>query len=177
MHFEERQENEVDSKIQKIMANFWFNQNAEEAVDFYMSIFKNSRVGRKTYFIKEGQEIHGMPEGTVMTIEFQIEGQEFVALNGGPMFQFTEAVSFIINCDSQEEVDYYWDRLTAGGDEKAQVCGWLKDQFGVSWQVVPTVLNDMMADSDIEKAARVTRAMLQMKKLDIPTLQQAYDGR
>jgi predicted 3-demethylubiquinone-9 3-methyltransferase (glyoxalase superfamily) len=166
----------VENKIQKITTNLWFNQNAEEAVNFYMSVFKDAKIGRKTYFIKEGFETHGMPEGTVMTIDFQIEGQEFVALNGGPYFDFNEAVSFIINCDSQEEVDYYWDKLTEGGDEKAQNCGWLKDKFGVSWQVVPVALNDFLTDSDIEKVSRVTREVLQMKKLDLHALQQAYDG-
>lgn len=166
----------MENKIQKIIANLWFNQNAEEAVNFYMSVFKDAKIGRKTYFIKEGFEIHGMPEGTVMTIDFQIEGQEFVALNGGPYFNFNEAVSFIINCDSQEEVDYYWDKLTEGGDEKAQNCGWLKDKFGVSWQVVPVALNDFLTDSDIEKVSRVTRAVFQMKKLDLHVLQKAYDG-
>ena len=117
-----------------------------------------------------------MPEGTVLTVEFELEGQPFVALNGGPKFTFNEAVSFIINCDTQEEVDYYWNRLSEGGDEKAQVCGWLKDRYGLSWQVVPRILDDMIADKDPEKAQRVMKAMLQMKKININALQQAYDG-
>lgn len=166
----------MEKKIQKITANFWFSEQAEEAVNFYMSVFKDSRMGRVTYYTKEGQEIHGMAEGMVMTIDFHLEGQEFVALNGGPVFQFTEAISFIINCESQEEVDYYWDKLTEGGDEKAQVCGWLKDKFGVSWQVVPIELNDMITDPDTKKVERVTKALLQMKKLDLQTLQEAYEG-
>ncbi|MDN7243410.1 VOC family protein [Planococcus sp. N028] len=167
----------MENKIQKITANFWFNMNAEEAVNFYMSVFKDAKIGRKTHYVKEGFEIHGMPEGTVLTIDFQLEGQDFVALNGGDQFSFTEAVSFIINCDSQEEVDYYWDKLTEGGDENSQVCGWLKDKFGVSWQVVPIALNDMVADPDTEKVERVMKALLQMKKLDLHALQQAYDGK
>jgi predicted 3-demethylubiquinone-9 3-methyltransferase (glyoxalase superfamily) len=167
----------VEAKIQKITPNFWFNMNAEEAVDFYMSVFKDGKIGRKTYYVKEGFEIHGMPEGTILTIDFQLEGQDFVALNGGDQFSFTEAVSFIINCDSQEEVDYYWDKLTEGGDEESQVCGWLKDKFGVSWQIVPVAMNDMFADPDTEKVERVMKVMLQMKKLDLAALQQAYEGR
>lgn len=166
----------MEHKLQKITPNFWFDQQAEEAVQFYLSVFKESRIGRTTRYGKTGQEIHGMPEGTVMTIDFQLEGMEFVALNGGPAFQFNEAISLIINCESQEEVDYYWNRLTEGGDEKAQVCGWLKDKFGVSWQVVPVALNEMLTDSDTEKVQRVTTAFLQMKKIDLAVLQQAYEG-
>jgi len=166
----------VETKLQKITPNFWFNKNAEEAVNFYTSIFKNSNIGRVTRYLNAGQEIHGMEAGTVLTIEFQLEGQNFLALNGGPEFQFTEALSLIINCDSQEEIDYYWDKLTEGGDEKSQVCGWLKDKFGVSWQVIPVVLDDMISDPDTQKAERVMTALLQMKKLDLPALQKAYDG-
>ena len=172
----ERKKVSMKNKFQKITTNFWFDKQAEEAVQFYLSIFKNSAMGRTTRYIKEGQEIHGMPEGTVMTIDFVLEGQEFVALNGGPAFQFNEAVSLIINCESQEEVDYYWNRLTEGGDEKAQVCGWLKDKFGVSWQVVPIALNEMLTTDDAEKATRVTREFLQMKKIDLAVLQRAYEG-
>ncbi|HEX8561527.1 MAG TPA: VOC family protein [Flavobacterium sp.] len=163
--------------IQPIMPNLWFNTNAEQAVKFYASIFKESSVGRKTYFGKEGVEIHGMKEGTVMTVEFTLNGQPFVALNGGPIFKFTEAVSFIIPCDTQEEVDHYWNRLKEGGDESAQQCGWLKDQFGLSWQVVPKILNVYLNDPDTKKAGRVMRAMLQMKKLDIAALRSAYAGQ
>ncbi|MET7001507.1 VOC family protein [Chitinophaga defluvii] len=160
---------------QKITSNLWFDRNAEEAVNFYMSIFKDAQIGRVAYYGSEGFEIHGMPEGTVLTIEFMIEGQEFVALNGGPHFKFNEAVSFIINCASQEEVDYYWDRLTAGGDEKAQVCGWLKDKFGVSWQIVPEALTDMLQDPDKSKTGRMMSALFKMKKLDLKALEAAYN--
>lgn len=166
----------MEQKIQKITANFWFDAQAEEAVEFYVSIFKDAKIGRTTRYTKEGFEIHGMPEGTVMTIDFQLEGQEFIALNGGPAFTFNEAVSFVIHCESQEEVDYYWGKLTEGGDETAQVCGWLKDKFGVSWQVVPIQLNEMVADADTAKVERVTRAFLQMKKLDLKELQKAFEG-
>ena len=164
------------NKIQKITPNFWFDTQAEEAAKFYTSIFKNSKIGRVTRYVDEGQEIHGKSEGTVMTVEFQLEGQQFVALNGGPHFTFNEAISFIVHCENQDEVDYYWDRLSEGGDENAQQCGWLKDKFGVSWQVVPIILNELISDPDPEKAAKVTKAMLQMKKLDIPTLKEAYEG-
>lgn len=166
----------MDTKIQKITANFWFNMNAEEAVEFYTSVFNNSKVGRTTYYTDAGKEIHGIEAGKVMTIEFQIEGQDFVALNGSPAFQYTEAVSFIINCESQEEVDYYWDKLTEDGDEKAQVCGWLKDRFGVSWQVVPVELNRMLVSADKGKVERVMSSLLKMKKLDLAELRRAYEG-
>ena len=159
---------------QKITSNLWFEKEAEDAAIFYTSIFKNSRIGRIVRYGKEGYDIHKMPEGMVMTIEFWLEDQEFVGLNGGPYFKFNEAVSFIVNCASQEEVDYYWEKLTDGGDEKAQVCGWLKDKFGLSWQIVPTILVDMISDVDAVKAGKVMNAMLQMKKIDIATLEQAY---
>jgi predicted 3-demethylubiquinone-9 3-methyltransferase (glyoxalase superfamily) len=126
-------------------------------------------------FGKEGFEIHGQPEGTVMTVSFQIEGQDFVALNGGPQFKFTEALSFLVSCDTQEEVDYYWDRLSEGGDPNAQQCGWLKDKFGVSWQVVPTILETLLQDKDARKAGKVTEAMLQLKKIDIAALKRVYE--
>jgi predicted 3-demethylubiquinone-9 3-methyltransferase (glyoxalase superfamily) len=166
----------MTNKIQKITTNFWFDKQAEEAVKCYTSIFKNSKIGKITRYGRERHEINGISEGTVMTVAFQLEGQEFVALNGGPQFSFTEAISFIVNCESQEEVDYYWEKLSEGGDEKAQVCGWLKDKFGVSWQIIPVVLIEMISDPDPEKSERVTKAMLQMKKMDIKTLKQAYDG-
>lgn len=159
----------------KITTNLWFNTNSEAAVDFYLSVFKNSQKGRIARYGKEGFEFHQMPEGSVMTIEFVLEGQEFVALNGGPHFQFNEAISFIVNCDTQEEVDYYWEKLSEGGDPKAQMCGWLKDKFGVSWQVVPTILNDMILDEDKAKVARATNAMFKMKKLDIAELKAAFE--
>ena len=162
--------------MQKIITNLWFENQAEEAVAFYTSIFRDSKILNIVRYGKEGFEIHGMPEGTVMTIDFEIEGQKFVALNGGPAFKFNESVSFIIDCESQEEIDYYWDRLTAGGDEAAQVCGWLKDRYGVSWQVSPALLNDFMQDPDSQKTERVMRALLQMKKLDIDVLRRAYEA-
>ncbi|MRG47167.1 VOC family protein [Chitinophaga sp. SYP-B3965] len=159
---------------QKITSNLWFNKEAEEAVNYYLSIFKDGKIGRKTYYTAEGFEFHGMAEGTVLTMEFILEGQEFVALNGGPHFKFNEAISFIVNCKDQKEVDYYWEKLGEGGDEKAQMCGWLKDKFGVSWQIVPTVLTDMMQDPDATKVAKVTKAVFQMKKLDIAELEKAF---
>jgi predicted 3-demethylubiquinone-9 3-methyltransferase (glyoxalase superfamily) len=167
----------VENKIQRITPNLWFNTEAEEAAKFYTSIFQNSRIGRMTHYGSERHEFDEISEGTVMTVEFQLEGQSFVALNGGPQFQFTEAISFIVNCETQEEVDYYWEKLTEGGDEKAQACGWLRDQYGVSWQIVPAELTEMISDPDPEKSARVMKALLQMpKKIDIETLKQAYEG-
>lgn len=163
--------------MQKISSNLWFDNQAEEAIKFYTSVFKNSRIGRTSRYGKEGYEIHGRKEGTVMTIEFWLENQSFLALNGGPHFKFNEAVSFVVNCDSQEEIDYYWQKLSEGGDEKAQMCGWLKDKFGLSWQVVPAVLGEMASDPDPSKSDRVMRAMLKMKKLDLPTLERAFNGQ
>jgi len=160
--------------MQKISPCLWFDDNAEEAVKFYLSIFKNSKVGNVTRYGKEGYEIHKKKEGSVMTIDFEIEGQKFLALNGGPIFKFNEAISFQIYCDTQEEIDYYWEKLTEGGDKNAQVCGWLKDKFGVSWQVVPITLIKMLQDKDSKKTERVMKAMLQMQKLDIDALSKAY---
>lgn len=160
--------------MQKISPCLWFDDNAEEAVKFYVSIFKNSKVGNVTRYGKEGYEIHKKKEGSVMTIDFEIEGQKFLALNGGPIFKFNEAISFQIYCDTQEEIDYYWEKLTEGGDKNAQVCGWLKDKFGVSWQVVPIALIKMLQDKDSKKTERVMKAMLQMQKLDIDALTKAY---
>jgi predicted 3-demethylubiquinone-9 3-methyltransferase (glyoxalase superfamily) len=161
--------------MQKITSNLWFDREAEEAANYYVSIFKNSAIGKITRFGKEGYEIHKMPEGTVMTVEFTIEGQKFVGLNGGPIFKFNEAISFIVNCETQEEVDYYWNKLSEGGDKNAQQCGWLKDKFGLSWQVVPTILEEMIADPDRKKTEAVMNAMLKMKKLDIRKLEEAYN--
>jgi len=160
--------------MQKISPCLWFDDNAEEAVKFYLSIFKNSKVGNVTRYGKEGYEIHKKKEGSVMTIDFEIEGQKFLALNGGPIFKFNEAISFQIYCDTQEEIDYYWEKLTEGGDKNAQVCGWLKDKFGVSWQVVPIAMIKMLQDKDSKKSERVMKAMLQMHKLDIDALTKAY---
>ncbi len=162
--------------LQKISPNLWFNKEAEDAAKFYTSIFKNSKIGNISYYGKEGFEVHGMAEGTVLTIEFFIEGQKFTALNGGPHFKFNEAISFIIGCNEQEELDYYWNKLKEGGDEKAQQCGWLKDKFGVSWQVVPNELPEMLQDTDQTKTERVMKALMPMKKLDIAALKNAYAG-
>jgi predicted 3-demethylubiquinone-9 3-methyltransferase (glyoxalase superfamily) len=160
--------------MQKITPCLWFDTQAEEAAKFYTSIFKNSRIGRITRYGKEGHEIHGRPEGSVLTVEFDINGQNFTALNGGPVFKFNEAVSFQVYCESQQELDHYWEKLAKGGDAKAQQCGWLKDKYGVSWQVVPTVLAGMLQDKDTRKSERVMKEVLQMKKLDIARLEQAY---
>lgn len=160
--------------MQKISPCLWFDDNAEDAVKFYTSIFKNSHIGNVTRYGKEGYEIHKKKEGSVMTIDFEMEGQKFLALNGGPIFKFNEAISFQIYCDTQEEIDHYWGKLTEGGDINAQVCGWLKDKFGVSWQVVPIALIKMLQDKDSKKTERVMKAMLQMRKLDVDALTKAY---
>lgn len=165
------------SGLQRIAPCLWFDDQAEQAAEYYTSIFPNSRTLAVSRFSEAGQEIHGRPPGSVMTVEFELDGQRFTALNGGPVFTFTEAISLMVNCETQDEIDYYWDKLTAGGDEAAQQCGWLKDKFGVSWQVVPTVLDRMMTDPDPAKAARATEAMLQMKKFDIAALERAFEGR
>ena len=156
--------------MQKITPFLWFDNNAEEAANFYVSVFKNS----KLLNIARYGEVGPGPNGTVMTVEFELNGQEFVALNGGPQFKFNEAISFVVNCDTQEEVDYYWERLSEGGEKSR--CGWLKDKFGVGWQVTPTILGKLMADNDQEKANRVMQAMLKMDKLEIEPLQRAYEG-
>ncbi|MBI3122931.1 MAG: VOC family protein [Ignavibacteriales bacterium] len=161
--------------MQKITPFLWFDNNAEEAVEFYTSIFKNSKGGDVSHYEEQGAEVSGRPKGSVMTVPFQLNGQDFVALNGGPLFKFTEAVSFVVNCETQEEVDYFWEKLTEGGGE-AQ-CGWLKDKFGLSWQVVPTAMGKLFSSPDPEKTNRVMKAMLQMKKLVIADLQKAYDGK
>jgi predicted 3-demethylubiquinone-9 3-methyltransferase (glyoxalase superfamily) len=158
---------------QKIVPHLWFDNNAEDAVKFYTQVFKDSQIGAVTRFSKEGYDIHGRPEGSVMTIEFEIAGQQFVALNGGPAFKFNEAVSFMIRCNNQEEIDYYWNALSEGGDEEAQQCGWLKDQFGLSWRIVPEGLQKMLADHTSEEAQRVMKTMLGMKKLIIADLENA----
>lgn len=164
------------STLQKISPNLWFDRNAEEAANFYVSVFPNSRIGRISHYGKEGFDVHGMPEGMVMTIEFWLDGELFIGLNGGPHFKFSEAISFVIHCKSQEEVDDLWQKLEEGGDPNAQQCGWLKDRFGLSWQVVPTILNEMVMDPDRKRSDRVMKAMLQMKKLDIAELRNAYEG-
>ncbi len=161
------------AKIERLTPNLWFDSEAEEAAKFYTSIFKNSKIEKVSHFPKVGQEIHGKQAGSVMTVEFNLDGQKFVALNGGPHFKFNEAISFIVNCENQKEVDYYWEKLGAGGDPNAQQCGWLKDKFGLSWQVVPTALNELLTDSDPEKVEHAFGAMLRMKKLNIHELEDA----
>jgi predicted 3-demethylubiquinone-9 3-methyltransferase (glyoxalase superfamily) len=160
--------------MQKITPFLWFDHQAENAVKFYTAIFKNSKVGRILRYGEEAAKISstGRPVGSVLTIEFELEGQKFVALNGGPLFKFNESISFIVNCETQEEVDYFWEKLTADGGEESQ-CGWLKDRFGLSWQVVPTVLIDMLHDKNPRKSERVMQAMLQMQKIDINKLKEA----
>jgi predicted 3-demethylubiquinone-9 3-methyltransferase (glyoxalase superfamily) len=160
--------------MQKITPCLWFDTNAEEAVNFYTTVFKNSRIGKISQYGEAGYEIHGKPAGTVLTIEFELNGQAFTALNGGPMFKFNEAISFQVSCEKQEEVDYYWEKLSEGGDVNAQQCGWLKDKYGVSWQIVPAVLSEMLQDKETEKPERVMAALLQMKKIDIEGLKEAY---
>lgn len=156
--------------MQKIMPCLWFDHQAEEAANFYGSIFEDSRILEVARYGEGGP----MPAGTVLTVTFTLQGQEFMALNGGPHFQFSPAISFYVNCESQEEVDRLWERLLDGGEEEQ--CGWLKDRYGVSWQIVPTVLGEMMNDPDPEKVQRVTAAMLKMVKLDIAGLERAYAG-
>lgn len=161
---------------QKITTNLWFNSNGDQALNHYLSIFKNSKEGKKTYYTEEGKEFHKKEPGTLMTAEFWLEDQKFVILNGGPEFKFNEAISFIISCENQEEVDYYWERLGEGGDPNSQVCGWLKDKFGVSWQVVPTILIDLISSPDSEKSGKARNAMFQMKKIDIEALKRAANS-
>lgn len=160
---------------QRITNCLWFDSQAEEAAQLYTSIFKSSKIGKISRYGNEGKEIHGKEPETVMTVAFELDGQEFLALNGGPQFKFSEAISLVINCSFQEEVDYYWEKLTEGGEEGP--CGWLKDKFGVSWQVVPVQLGEMLAHHDSAKVQRVTKAFLQMKKLDIGKLKQEFEKK
>jgi predicted 3-demethylubiquinone-9 3-methyltransferase (glyoxalase superfamily) len=162
--------------LRKITPCLWFDDQAEEAASFYVSVFPDSRIVKVSRYGEAGFEIHGRPAGSVMTVLFELAGQSFTALNGGPVFKFNEAVSFEVECATQEEVDYFWDRLSEGGDPRAQQCGWLKDRFGLSWQVVPAILNDLVSDPRSPKSQRAMQAMLGMKKLDIAALQRAYDG-
>ena len=163
-------------QFQKITPCLWFDDQAEKAVAFYTGIFPNSKIVNVTRYGEARYEHHRKPAGTVMTIAFELDGQAFTALNGGPMFKFNEAISFQVNCETQEEVDHYWNELSKGGNEKAQQCGWLKDKYGVSWQIVPRVLIEMINDPDSEKSQRVMQALLQMKKIDIEKLKYAYTG-
>ena len=160
--------------LQMITPCLWFDSQAEEAVEFYASIFRNAKIVSIARYSEAGREIHGKPPGSVMTVAFELEGHAFTALNGGPMFKFNEAISFQVTCRTQEEVDYYWGRLSEGGDKKAQQCGWLKDKYGVSWQIIPTVLIDLINEPDSEKSQRAIQAMFQMKKIDIDELKRAY---
>jgi len=161
--------------MQKITPFLWFNDQAEEAANFYASLFKNAKVKNIARYGKEGADVSGRAQGSVMTVNFELEGQEFIALNGGSMFSFTPAISFIINCETQQEVDHFWDKLSEGGEESR--CGWLKDRYGVSWQVVPTALGAMLDGKDPERSKRVMTAMLQMAKIDINTLRRAYEQK
>jgi predicted 3-demethylubiquinone-9 3-methyltransferase (glyoxalase superfamily) len=156
--------------VQKITPFLWFDNQAEEAMNFYTSIFKNAKIGNVSRYGEGGPG----PKGSVMVASFELDGMHFTALNGGPQFKFTEAISFYVSCESQDEVDHYWDKLSEGG--QTQRCGWLKDKFGVSWQIIPSALPKLMSDPDRAKAGRVMQAMLQMKKIDVAKLQQAYDG-
>jgi predicted 3-demethylubiquinone-9 3-methyltransferase (glyoxalase superfamily) len=162
--------------MKDIVPCLWFNNEAEEAARYYCAIFKTAQLGTITRYGNEGEEIHGGKPGNVLTVEFSLDGHKFLALNGGDHFKFNEAISFQVLCESQAEVDHYWEKLSAGGPVQAQQCGWLKDKFGVSWQIVPTVLPALLGDKDRTKADRVMKALLQMKKLDIAALQRAHSG-
>ncbi|MGE5469602.1 MAG: VOC family protein [Bacteroidota bacterium] len=163
-------------QLQKITPCLWFDSQAEEAARFYCGIFDNSRILGISRYGEAGSEIHGKPAGSILTVAFELAGQTFTALNGGPVFRFNEAISLQVSCADQAEVDRYWDRLAAGGDPAAQQCGWLKDRYGLSWQVVPADLGDMMSDTTNRRSERVMAALLQMKKLDLAALHQAYSG-
>jgi predicted 3-demethylubiquinone-9 3-methyltransferase (glyoxalase superfamily) len=167
----------IMAELKPITPCLWFDNQAEEAARYYTGIFKNSKLGTISRYGEAGREVHGQAPGTVMTVAFELNGQPFTALNGGPIFKFNEAISFQIMCQTQEELDHYWNKLSEGGDKNAQQCGWLKDKYGLSWQVVPTVLPEMMSNPDKEKSGRAMEAMLQMKKLDIAELKRAYEGK
>ena len=161
--------------MKKINPFLWFDSEAEEAAKFYVSIFKNSKIGKIARYPKEAAEKIGRPPGSVMTVEFTLDRVDFVGLNGGPMFKFTEAISFNVNCETQDEIDYFWGKLSGGGGSTGP-CGWLKDKFGLSWQVSPVVLGDMLADPDPAVAGRVMKAMMEMEKIDIAALKKAYES-
>lgn len=161
--------------MQKITPCLWFDDKAEEAAKFYVSIFKNSKLGQISRYGEAGAKVSGRPKGSVMTVTFEIDGQEFVALNGGPLFTFTEAVSFMVKCDSQAEIDQMWSTLSKGGEEGP--CGWLKDKYGLSWQIVVPAWDEMLHDKDVQKSERVMATILQMSKPDLQRVQQAYEGR
>lgn len=157
--------------MQKITPFLWFDKEAEEAANFYASIFKNSKVNKVTRYTESSSKASHQPTGSVMTVAFELNGQNFTAINGGPIFKFTEAISFVVDCDTQEELDHYWNKLSEGGDPKSQVCGWLKDKYGLSWQIVPSALGELLSDSS--RSERVMSALMKMKKIDIKTLQEA----
>lgn len=160
--------------MQKIITHLWFDSQAEEAANFYVSVFKSSKVVGISRYTAAASEVAGRPKGSVMTVEFELDGQKFIALNGGPQFKFSEAISLLVNCTSQEEIDKLWQKLSSGGEDGP--CGWLKDKYGLSWQIVPTVLAEMVRDPDAKKVDRVMSAILKMKKLDLRKLEQAYAG-
>jgi len=162
--------------MKNITPCLWFDSEGEDAAKFYVSIFKNSKIKHIQRYTEVGREHHGREPGSVMVVSFEINGQEYTALNGGPIFKISEAVSFQVMCESQDEVDYYWEKLGAGGDPESRVCGWLKDKFGVSWQIIPTKFLEMLASGDAEKAQRAYAAMFGMKKLDLAALETAYNG-
>ena len=159
---------------QKIVPHLWLEKDADKAAEFYVSVFKNSRILKTSYYPKAAEEVSGQKKGSVMTVRFRLEGQEFMVLNGGPAFKPNEAVSFMVFCDTQKEIDYFWDKLSFVPE--SEQCGWLKDKFGLSWQIVPTILDAMITDKDPQKVERVTAAFLKMKKFDISALQKAYEG-
>ncbi len=163
------------ANLRRIAPCLWFDNQAEEAAHFYVSIFKNSSIGAIARYGKAGFEHHHKPAGSVMTVAFALDGQEFLTLNGGPLFKFNEAVSLMVNCETQDEIDYYWDKLGAGGDPNAKMCGWLKDKFGLSWQIVPADMDEIMG-GDPEKASRAMAAVIEMKKLDMAAIRRAYNS-
>ena len=166
----------MSKRIHTIVPCLWFDDQAEAAANFYVGIFPNSRITAMSRYGEAGREVHGREPGSVLTVDFELDGQRFTALNGGPAFRFNEAVSFQIHCDDQEELDYYWERLSAGGDPNAQQCGWLKDRYGLSWQVVPDELVQMLTCNDAAQVARVTAAIMRMQKLDLGELRRAAAG-
>ncbi len=161
----------------KIVPCLWFASEAEEAAKYYTSIFKNSKMGKITYYGEAGQDQHGQKPGTVLTVAFELDGQPFTALNGGPVFKFNEAVSFQVMCDDQKELDTYWEKLSVNGDPNSQQCGWLKDKYGLSWQIIPKSIMELVGDPKSEKSQRAMTAMMGMKKIDIAELERAYEGR
>ncbi|MFL5594116.1 MAG: VOC family protein [Gemmatimonadaceae bacterium] len=165
------------AKMTRISPCLWFDDQAEDAARFYTGVFKNSRITTITRYGSAGFETHQRPAGSVMTVAFELDGQPFTALNGGPLFKFNEAVTLQVNCENQKEIDYYWEKLTAGGDPKAQQCGWLKDKFGLSWQVTPENMDDYFKDEKSPGAKRAMEAMLEMKKIDVAKIERAYEGK